>query len=360
MRRQALDLVGRRNWFYLLSFLVLLPGVISLMIPPSLNTGIDFSGGTEFTVRFEQPVTRDELSGALAELGHSEARVQGTGGSEFLVRTKELEGAESAPTVGPRPPGEEVEIRNELIEEFGPLVNDNGEVINRFLQSSSVSASISGSIDIQETLTSTLWSTPPAVCCGITGNAITALIAVSVAIFFFLWWTFRSVPQPFRFGTAAVIALVHDAVLVLGVFSILGKLFDIEIDKSFIVALLTVIGFSVNDTIVVFDRVRETVVRGEERTFAAAVNSSLLQTLTRSLNTSVTLVFAILALLLMGGDSIREFLFAMLIGTIAGTYSSIFIAAQVLVTWEEGDVPRLFRRLLGRDEEEYEPASAEA
>ena len=125
MRRQALDLVGRRNWFYLLSFLVLLPGVIALMIPPSLNTGIDFSGGTEFTVRFEQPVTKDELGSALAELGHSEARVQGTGGNEFLVRTEELEGAESAPAVGPRPPGEEVELRNELIEQFGPLVNDN-------------------------------------------------------------------------------------------------------------------------------------------------------------------------------------------------------------------------------------------
>ena len=359
MRRQVLDLVGKRNAFYLFSLVILLPGVISLMIPPSLTTGIDFSGGTEFTVRFEQPVTKDELNDAFAELGHSEARVQGTGGNEFLVRTKELEGAESAPEVGPRPPGEEAELRDGLVELLGPLVDLNGDVINRFLQSSSVSASISGSLDIKETLTTTLWSAPPAVCCGITGNAITALIAVSIAIFLFLWWTFRSVPQPFRFGTAAVIALVHDAVLVLGVFSILGKLFGTEIDKSFIVALLTVIGFSVNDSIVVFDRIRETVLRGEERTFSAAVNSSLLQTLARSLNTSFTLVFAILALLLMGGDSIREFLFAMLIGTIAGTYSSIFIAAQVLVTWDEDDVPRLFRRLLGRDEE-GEPASAEA
>ena len=332
-----LDLVGRRHWFYLFSLLILLPGAISLIIPPALKAGIDFSGGTEFTVRFEQPVTKDELNGALADLDHSEARVQGTGASEFLVRTKELRGAESAPVVGPRPPGEETELRDGLIERFGPLIDLNGDVSNQFLELSSVSATISREI---------------------ARNAALALIAASVAIFLFLWWSFRAVPMPFRFGTAAVIALLHDTLLVVGVFSILGKTIGTEIDKDFIVALLAVIGFSVHDSIVVFDRVRETVLREEERTFAAAVNASLLQTLSRSLNTSLTLVFAILALLLMGGESIREFLWAMLIGTLAGTYSSICIAAQILVSWEEGDVPRLFRRLLGR-EEELEPASAD-
>ena len=143
--------------------------------------------------------------------------------------------------------------------------------------------------------------------------------------------------------------------IVLGAFSILGKTVDAEINIFFIAAILTVVGFSVHDSIVVFDRIRETVERQEARTFKEAVNSSLLQTLTRSLNTSLTLVFAILTLMFMGGAGIQEFLWAMLIGTIAGTYSSICIAAQVLVSWEEGDVPRFFRRITGRSERAPEP-----
>ena len=345
-RSPMLDLVGRRGWFYLFSFLVLLPGAISLIIPPSLKTSIDFRGGTEFTVRFQDPVSKDELHDALADLGHAEARVQGTGENEFLVRTDELQ-ASSGQAVGPTPPDEASAIRDGLVESFGPMIDLDGDEIPGFLEIDSISATISREI---------------------ARNAAIAVIAASVAIFFYLWWSFRSVPQSIRFGTAAIVALLHDALLVVGVFSILGRLFDAEIDKEFIVAILTVIGFSVHDSIVVFDRIRETVGRGEGRTFADAVNASLLQTLSRSLNTSFTLVFALLALMLMGGESIREFLWAMLIGTVAGTYSSIFIAAQVLVTWEEGDVPRLFRRILGRpepeeeeeeEEEEYEAVAAE-
>ena len=336
MRQQqqaVFDLVRWRNWFYLFSFFILLPGIISLIIPPSLKPSIDFRGGTEFTVRFQDPVTKEELNDALAELDHPEARVQGTGQNEFLIRTDELETTASGASVGPRPADEAGAIRDGLIKQFGPMVDLDGNEISRFLEIDSISATISREI---------------------ARNAAYAIIAASVAIFFYLWWSFRSVPQSFRFGMAAIIALLHDAILVVGVFSILGKLFDIEINKEFIVALLTVIGFSVHDSIVVFDRIRETVGREESPTFADAVNSSLLQTLSRSLNTSATLVFALLALMLMGGASIREFLWAMLIGTVAGTYSSICIAAQVLVTWDEGDVPRLFNRLLGREDEEYE------
>ncbi len=213
--------------------------------------------------------------------------------------------------------------------------------------------------DLKETVTSTLWGFPPAVCCGITGNAISAVVAASLAIFVYLWWSFRSMPQSFRLGVAAIIALIHDAVIVLGVFSILGKTIGAEINIFFVAAILPGIGFSVHDSIVVFDRIRETVARGEGRTLAEAINNSLLQTLSRSLNTSFTLIFAILALMLMGGEGIREFLWAMLIGTIAGTYSSICIAAQILVSWDEGDVPRIFRRVFGRPEpEEYEPEPA--
>ena len=162
----------------------------------------------------------------------------------------------------------------------------------------------------------------------------------SGAIFLYLWYAFRSVPQPFRFGAAAIIALLHDVLLVVGIFSILGKVIGTEINVMFISALLTVIGFSVHDSIVVFDRIRETVGRDEKQTFAEAVNDSLLQTLARSLNTSLTLVCALLALLLLGGDSIRESLWALLIGTAAGACSSSCIAATVPVSCHEGRAPR--------------------
>ena len=341
------DLVGKRGWFYLFSLLILLPGAISLMIPPRLTLGIDFSGGSEFTVRFEQPVSKDELTSALNDLGHPEARVQGTGESEFLVRTKELRGITSAPALGPAPSAEQETIQEGLVERFGSLLDGQDNVIDRFLESSLISETVSREI---------------------ARNATIALIVASGAIFLYLWYAFRSVPQPFRFGAAAIIALLHDVLLVVGIFSILGKVIGTEINVMFISALLTVIGFSVHDSIVVFDRIRETVGRDEGQTFAEAVNDSLLQTLARSLNTSLTLVFALLALLLMGGDSIREFLWAMLIGTVAGAYSSICIASQALVSWDEGDASRWFRRFFGRsepeeeeeeEEEEYEAVPAE-
>ena len=356
--RPVLDLVGNRKWFYLFSGVILLIGIISLLIPPRLNLGIDFLSGSEFTVRFQEEVTQGELNDEMAELGHSEARVQGTGPNEFLVRTDELRGAGDAPPVGPAPTSERDEIENSLIEEFGPLLDAENNVSNSFLEFDSVSATVSGDIDFAKSFVEwrpTILTWPPSVCCGITGNAITAVFWASAAIFLYLWWSFRAMPNSARLGTAAVIALVHDVLIVLGAFSILGKTVDAEINIFFIAAILTVVGFSVHDSIVVFDRIRETVERQEARTFKEAVNSSLLQTLTRSLNTSLTLIFAILALMLMGGTGIEEFLWAMLIGTIAGTYSSICIAAQVLVSWEEGDVPRFFRRITGRGDEEEEP-----
>jgi preprotein translocase subunit SecF len=335
---RTLDFVGNRGWFYLFSFLIILPGVISLLIPPSLKPGIDFSSGSTFTVRFQDEVSKDDLKEAMDDLGHSEARVQGTGNNEYLVRTSVLEGATSGPAVGPTRPGEKDVIEDALVERFGPMVDQEGVQIDRFIAFSSVSASVSKEIG---------------------RSAAFAILAASAAIFVYLWWSFRAVPRAFRFGLAAVLALLHDALLVVGVFSILGKAIETEINVLFVTAILTVIGFSVHDSIVVFDRIRETLARGEGRTFAEAVNNSILQTLPRSINTSLTLIFAILALMLMGGEGIQEFLWAMLIGTVVGAYSSIFFAAQVLVSWEEGDIPRLYRRMFGRREHSSD-AEAEA
>jgi preprotein translocase subunit SecF len=319
------DFVRRRNLYYLLSLLVLVPGIISLAIPPSLKPGIEFTGGTTFTVRFAQNVHQDALRSALSELGHPEAVVQGTGENKFLVRTRELKGAAEAPEVGPAPPSERDTIEAGLQQRFGDFLDNNGNVSNRFIDFYIVSGTVSEEIG---------------------RNAGFAVIAASVAILLYISWAFRAVPRPFLWGSAAVVALLHDAVVVLGVFSIFGKVFGIEINTMFLTGLLTVMGFSVHDTIVVFDRIRENLRRGEGRDFSECVNASLNQTLARSVNTSFTVVLVLIAMLLMGGVTIRDFLLVLLIGIISGTYSSIFIASQLLVTWEERDIQRLFGRLL--------------
>ncbi len=183
-------------------------------------------------------------------------------------------------------------------------------------------------------------------------NAAVAVVVASLFIMGYIAFAFSSVPRPFRYATCAIIALLHDVVIVLGAFSLFGKLFGIEINLMFVTGLLTVIGFSVHDSIVVFDRIRENVSLAPDAPLAQNVNAALLQTLARSFNTSVTLLLTVLALLLLGGVTIQSFLLVILVGVIAGTYSSIGVAAQLLVAWEEGDFGRWIGRLRGRGGEE--------
>ena len=175
-------------------------------------------------------------------------------------------------------------------------------------------------------------------------NATIAVAVAAVFIMAYIIFAFSSVPRPMRYASAAIVALAHDTIIVLGAFSLFGKVFETEINLMFVTGLLTIIGFSVHDTIVIFDRVRENVRIAPQARFADNVNAALVQTLGRSLNTSITLVFTILALLWLGGSTIQSFLVVLLVGVIAGAYSSIAIAAQVLVAWDQGD----FSRLLGR------------
>ena len=175
-------------------------------------------------------------------------------------------------------------------------------------------------------------------------NATIAVVVASIFIMGYVAFAFASVPNPFRYATCAIIALVHDVVIVLGVFSLLGKLFGLEINLMFVTALLTVVGFSVHDSIVVFDRIRENVRLSPHASLHDNVNAALMQTLSRSLNTSITLLITVTAMLLLGGDTIRAFLLTIFVGVIAGTYSSIGIAAQLLVSWDEGDFPRWLGR----------------
>ncbi len=299
-----IDFVGKRKWYFLVSGIIILIGVIFLL-SVGLQRGIEFTGGTMVTVSFEQAVTQEELREELAVLGHDDAIIQWSGDAQaFVIRTTELSEEDV------------VVMQNALTEAFGTLT---------IVEVYAISGSIASDIE---------------------GNAMLAVIVAAIGILLYVTWAFRRLMRPFRYGVCAIVALLHDVIIVLGIFSVLGVIFDIEIDAMFIVGLLTIIGYSVNDTIVVFDRIRENSLKNPGTPLATTVNNSIMETLGRSLNTVITTLFVILALLLLGGASIHNFALVLLIGVISGTYSSIFIASQLLVVWESGAFGRLFRRVV--------------
>lgn len=320
----VLNFVGNRNWYFLLSALIMVPGLISLAIPPSLRPGIEFTAGTTFTVQFQKPPTSEAIQNQMTLLGYKDARVQQTNTSQFIIQTLPLSGNVDSTSVGPRPPTELDQIVQGLESKFGPLVGANGTVTHEPQNSDTVSPLVSHQIVQQAGL---------------------AVVVATVFILLWISWAFRHVANPVRYGISAIVAMLHDVIVVVGLFSIFGKLFGTQVDTIFITGLLTVIGFSVHDTIVVFDRIRENSQRGISRSFEVVVNESLLQTLGRSINTSFTVVLTLLALLLIGGSTIRGFVLVLLIGIISGTYSSIAIASQFLVVWNSGTFSRLGTRL---------------
>lgn len=304
-----LDIIGKRYWYLLISAIIIIPGLISLLVPPGLQLGVDFTGGTLWEMKFNQPVALAQVKSIFADHGLGDVVVQTSGEGTIMVRSKEI-GSESPL---------KRDLQTALRQQFGDYTE---------LQFQSVGPAVAG-----ET----------------TGYATAAVAAVALGILIYLWWAFRRVPSSFRYGICAIIALLHDAFLVLGVFSILGKLFHVEIDSLFVTALLTVIGFSVHDTIVVFDRIRENMGRRARESFEEVVNHSVLQTLGRSLTTSLTVVITLTALVLFGGLTTRNFTLALLIGIVSGTYSSIFNASVLLVMWDKGELGSVFQRFRRRD-----------
>ena len=299
-----MDIVSKRGWYFLLSALVLVPGIISLAIPPSINPGIDFSSGSAFEVTFSREVTEEEVRDSLGQVGHSNAKVQKLDPDVVFIRTEQLKEGE----------------RGEIETVLGRSVAE----VTSISKVETVSAEVAG-----ETVR----------------NSIIAVLVAAVGILIYITWAFRNVPGAFRYGVSAVLALAHDVLIIIGIFSILGKVIDLEVNAMFIVGLLAVAGYSVNDTIVVFDRIRENVARNIDRPLGESVNLSIMESIGRSLGTSLTTFIAILALILIGGSTLREFLLVLIIGVIAGTYSSIFIASQFLVMWDRGEIGRAFRLL---------------
>ncbi|MBV9169800.1 MAG: protein translocase subunit SecF [Chloroflexi bacterium] len=308
------DFIRNRRLFYLLSAVLIIPGVISLVLPGGLNPGIDFTSGTIMTIQFDNPVDQSALRDAFAQIDHPEAIVQASGDNTFIVRTRPLQQAQQT-DAGDLGQSERQQIEQALTSRFGSL-----QILN-------------------------LDQVSPLIASEIVRDAVIAVAAASVFILLYLWWAFNKVTHPWRYGTTAVVALIHDALVVLGIFSILGRLFpgEIELESTFIVAVLTVIGFSVHDTIVVFDRIRENFIRRAGEPFEDVVNHSLAQTLTRSLNTSLTVLLTLFVLMLFGGTTIRyTFVLPLLIGITTGTYSSIFVASMLLVSWHIGELRRLW------------------
>ena len=286
-----LDVVKSRNIWFVASGIIIAAALL-MAIFFGLNPGIDFRGGSLSEIKFEQqsPET-SQIHEKIAGLDLGAVNIQKTDRGSYIIRSHELNQEQHGA------------LKDKLTADFGNL-NE--------LKFESIGPTISGEV---------------------TRRAFYQLILVSLGILAYIAWAFRRVPRPLSswwFGAAAIIALVHDLLIVIGVFALLGKLAQVEIDALFVTALLTVLGFSVHDTIIVFDRIRENLKKLTGETFSGVVSRSINQTLVRSINTSTTVVFVLVALLLFGGESIRYFVLALLIGVAVGTYSSIFIASPLL------------------------------
>ena len=316
-----MDIVAKRSWFFLFSALIILPGVIALIIPPALKPGIEFTSGTVMNITFTEKIDVPDIRDELTRLGHSEALIQKTGERDVFIRTDVLEQEQLDRTDGPVICGS--------CSEQAFIVTVLGQTV----------------ADVEATEIDTV---SPIVARETVRNAIIVVVLAAFGILVYVTWAFRRIPNPFRYGVAAIVALVHDLLLIIGIFSILGKVMNMEVNSMFIVGLLTVLGYSVNDTIVVFDRIRENVARNVDRPLPGLVNASIMESVGRSLNTSLTTLFVLIALLLFGGETIRGFLLVLAIGVVVGTYSSIFIASQFLVLWEQGQLRNAIRRVLRR------------
>ncbi|MEK7642528.1 MAG: protein translocase subunit SecF [Patescibacteria group bacterium] len=290
--------VKHRKKFFIISGLMLLCAYI-LMLTWGFNIGTDFKGGSIVEVNYENGLpTKSDLESVLADLDIGSISVRVTGESGFIVRTRDLSLAEQ-----------------ELLKD---KLNISGSYPYTLVRSNSV-----GPLIGQE----------------LTDKAILAIFAIIVITIFFIAYTFRHVSRPvssWHYGLVSIIALVHDISIPAGVAVVLGKFYGMEIDALFITALLSLLGYSINDTIIIFDRIRENLKHNKENnlheSFEETVGKSLSQTYGRSINTSLTVFLVLISLFVFGGATIKFFILTLIIGTIAGAYSSIFLAAPLLVS----------------------------
>jgi preprotein translocase subunit SecF len=307
MEGKMINIISKRYWFFLISALIIVPGLISLIAPPHLNLGIDFKAGTTMTLTFTPEITQSALTDALTTAGYPDAVITYSPGSkQYFVNLNAMTTTQYA------------DLQTSLNKTFNNGVN--------YVSHQSTDAGQAKTTAIA---------------------AIIAVIVAAVCIMIYIAIQFRKMPRPFRWGVCAVIALLHDLLVVLGIFSILGRYLGVQIDLVFITAVLTVAGYSVHDTIVVFDRIRENMLKGVNKDFEKTVDFSINETFVRSLNTSLTVLFVLFALFLIGGGTIHYFVLVLLIGVITGTYSSICNASALLVVWENNEWRRFISWIPG-------------
>ena len=302
----TLQIVKHRNKFFIFSGTLIILSCLSLIVW-GLKPGIDFTGGSLMEVnltgasKVSAHELADKIQTQLPDIG--EVRVQPTADG-FILRTKHLTEDDHQKFLialkdihANGPTASKVVLDEKRFESVGPMIGE--ELKNK-----------------------SIW----------------AITLASLAIILYIAWSFRKVSKPvasWKYGVGAVIALIHDLVIVTGFFSVLGHFLSYEIDLLFVSALLTILGFSVHDTIVVYDRTRENLIRARENTFEEIVNKAVNETMRRSVNTSLTVFMVLLALYILGGDSTQNFVLALLIGEVFGTYSSIFVASTLLVVWHK-------------------------
>jgi preprotein translocase SecF subunit len=373
------DVIGKRRWFYLFSLLITIPGLFFILLTPFTSAGlqftIDYTGGTRWEIRFEDDsVTPEQVKAVFAQQG-LEASALRTGSGFIEIKTEEIVGLQvdvptatpvptlpvasasaaasgsAAPSASAAPSGSAAPSAS-----AGPSAEPSASAAAGASASPGASPSAAPSAPTGNTQIPTegqlgevadaleaelgpiaeqrsLSTIGAVVSSDLISQAIILILVGSVGILSWITYRFRDV----KFGVTALVALVHDVIVVIGTFAILGTFFNVEIDALFVTAMLTVIGFSVHDTIVVFDRVRENKARHAGEPIDAIVNHSVLQTFGRSIMTSLTVVLTLLALFLFGGAAISDFILALLIGIVSGTYSSIFVASPLLVDWQLWD-----------------------
>lgn len=295
-----MPLIARRKYFYTFSVIVFLASIVSLAVW-GLKPGLDFTGGSLLEVSYSQDrPTQEAVSAALAPLNLGEIKIQSAGEHDLLLRSRDID-------------------------------EDTHQRVLTALRAGVPAATVT---ELR------FESVGPAVGAEMAQKAWIAIVVAVLAIVAYIAFAFRKVSQPvasWKYGLAAIVALIHDILIVTGLFAVLGHFAGVEVDALFITALLTILGFSVHDTIVVFDRTRENLAHRAGRSFDDVVNESVNQTMARSINTSLTTVIVLSALLLFGGGSIHNFVLALLVGIIIGTYSSIFVASPLIVDWHRFD-----------------------
>ncbi|MGH2402462.1 MAG: protein translocase subunit SecF [Candidatus Limnocylindria bacterium] len=344
------DIVGKRNLWFIISAILTIPGLIFIVLG-GLRPSIDFTGGTEWEVRYADAPSAAEMTATLAELGHEDALVTSLAEGFLRIRTEPID------LIPPETPEPSASAAASASASASASVEPSASASAEPSASASAAASASPSSEpsaapiaqgtefagLENELEDrfgpgqprSLRTVGPIIGADLIRSSAILIVIGELFILAYLWLRFG-----FRFGTAAIVALLHDVILVVGTFAILGYFFGVEFDALFVTALLTIIGFSVHDTIVVFDRIRENRIRHSGESFGAIVNHSILQTMGRSIITSLTVVVTLGALLLLGPPTIRTFTLALLLGVVSGTYSSIFNASQILVAWHEWDARR--------------------